>query len=201
MTLPNQLTILRIILTPIFLYLFLSDNPFWIQVSVGVFFVAALTDWYDGWLARKFNYISDWGKFWDPLADKILTSTVFIGFVLVGFLSLWMVILIIVRDLVVTLLRVYAESRGYNFVTSYYAKWKTLLQMVFLYYLLLLYVSLNTKEIYIGNENLFKFFANKDIIYVVMLIITVITVHSGITYLMKNKHLIEKLFNETNKLV
>lgn len=201
MTLPNQLTILRIILTPVFLLLFLSSDPFYIQISLAVFFIAALTDWYDGWLARKYNYISDWGKFWDPLADKILTSTAFLGFVFVGLLPLWMVILIIVRDLVVTLLRVYAESRGYNFVTSYYAKWKTLLQMVFLYYLLLLYVGLNTKEIFIGNENLFQFFANKDIIYVVMLVITVITVHSGVTYLMKNKHLIEKLFNETNKLV
>lgn len=201
MTLPNQLTILRIILTPVFLYLFLSSDPLLIQISLAVFFIAALTDWYDGWLARKYNYISDWGKFWDPLADKILTSTAFLGFVFVGLLPLWMVLLIIVRDLVVTLLRVYAESRGYNFVTSYYAKWKTLLQMVFLYYLLLLYVGLNTKEIFIVNENLFQFFANKDIIYVVMLVITVITVHSGVTYLMKNKHLIEKLFNETNKLV
>ena len=201
MTLPNQLTILRIILTPVFLYLFLSSDPLLIQISLAVFFIAALPDWYDGWLARKYNYISDWGKFWDPLADKILTSTAFLGFVFVGLLPLWMVILIIVRDLVVTLLRVYAESRGYNFVTSYYAKWKTLLQMVFLYYLLLLYVGLNTKEIFIVNENLFQFFGNKDIIYVVMLVITVITVHSGVTYLMKNKHLIEKLFNETNKLV
>lgn len=201
MTLPNQLTILRIILTPVFLYLFLSNDPFFIQVSLAVFFVAALTDWYDGWLARKYNYISDWGKFWDPLADKILTSTAFLGFVFVGLLPLWMVLLIIIRDLVVTLLRVYAESRGYNFITSYYAKWKTLLQMIFLYYLLLLYVGLKTKEIYLGNENLFQFFANKDILFIVMLTITVVTVHSGITYLIKNKHLIEKLFDETNKLV
>jgi len=201
MTLPNQLTILRIILTPVFLYLFLSNSPINIQISLVVFFIAALTDWYDGWLARKYNYISDWGKFWDPLADKILTSTAFIGFVLVGLLPLWMVLLIIFRDLVVTLLRVYAESRGYNFVTSYYAKWKTLLQMIFLYYLLLLYVGLNTKEIYLGNENYFQFFANKEIIYFVMLTITIVTVHSGITYIVKNKHLIEKLFNETNKLV
>ena len=201
MTLPNQLTILRILLTPVFLFLFLSSNPLHVQISLAVFFIAALTDWYDGWLARKYNYISDWGKFWDPLADKILTSTAFLGFVFVGLLPLWMVVLIVIRDLVVTLLRVYAESRGYNFVTSYYAKWKTMLQMVFLYYLLLLYAGLNTKEIYQGNKNLFQYLANQEIIYFVMLLITVVTVHSGITYLMKNKHLIEKLFNETNKLV
>jgi CDP-diacylglycerol---glycerol-3-phosphate 3-phosphatidyltransferase len=201
MTLPNQLTILRIILTPVFLYLFLSNDPVLIQISLFVFFIAALTDWYDGWLARKFNYITDWGKFWDPLADKILTSTAFLGFVIVGLLPLWMVLLTIIRDLVVTLLRIYAESRGYNFVTSYYAKWKTFLQMFFLYYLLLLYVGLNSKEVYPGNENLFAYLSNEQFIYVTMLVITVITVHSGVTYLIKNKQLIEKLFNETNKLV
>lgn len=201
MVFPNQLTILRIILTPIFLYLFLSGNPLLIQLSIVVFIVAALTDWYDGWLARKFNYITDWGKFWDPLADKILTSTAFLGFVFVELLPLWMVLLIITRDIIVTLLRVYAEGRGYVFVTSYYAKWKTLLQMIFLYYLLLLYVGLNTVEIYSGNEYLFTLLLNEKLVYFVMLLITVITVHSGITYLMKNKMLIEKLFSETNKLV
>jgi CDP-diacylglycerol--glycerol-3-phosphate 3-phosphatidyltransferase len=201
MTLPNQLTILRIVLTPIFLYLFLSKDPLLIQISLGVFIIAALTDWYDGWLARKFNYITDWGKFWDPLADKILTSTAFIGFFFVGLLELWMVVLIIFRDLIVTLLRIYAESRGYNFVTSYYAKWKTVLQMVFLYYLLLLYGGLKTIEVYSGNEKLFDQLADINLIYIIMLIITIITVHSGITYLLKNKHLVKKLFNETNKLV
>ena len=201
MVLPNQLTIIRIILTPIFLYLFLSSDPLLIQISLAVFFIAALTDWYDGWLARKFNYITDWGKFWDPLADKILTSTAFLGFVFVGLLPLWMVLLIIIRDLVITLLRVFAEGRGYNFITTYYAKWKTLLQMVFLYYLLLLYVGMNTKEIYTGNKDLFALLSNQTLIYFIMLVITIITVHSGITYLIKNKHLIIKLFNETNKLV
>ncbi len=201
MTLPNQLTILRIILTPVFLYLFLSKDPLLIQISLAVFLIAALTDWYDGWLARKFNYITDWGKFWDPLADKILTSTAFLGFVFVGLVELWMVILIIFRDLIVTLLRIYAESRGYTFVTSYYAKWKTVLQMVFLYYLLLLYGGLNTIAVYAGNEQVFNLLSNKDFIYGVMLVITVITVHSGVTYALNNKHLIKKLFNETNKLV
>lgn len=201
MVLPNQLTVLRIILTPIFLYLFLSSNPLLIQISLVVFLIAALTDWYDGWLARKFNYITDWGKYWDPLADKILTSTAFLGFVFVDLLPLWMVLLIIIRDLLITILRTFAESRGYNFVTTYYAKWKTALQMIFLYYLLILYVGTNTKEIYAGNEKIFSYLLNKDLIYFVMLVITIITVHSGITYLNKNKQLISKLFDETNKFV
>ena len=78
MTLPNQLTILRIVLSPVFLFLFLSHDPLMKQISVCVFIIASLSDWYDGWLARKFNYISEWGKFMDPLADKILVSTAFI---------------------------------------------------------------------------------------------------------------------------
>ncbi|HQF44020.1 MAG TPA: CDP-diacylglycerol--glycerol-3-phosphate 3-phosphatidyltransferase, partial [Ignavibacteriaceae bacterium] len=96
---------------------------------------------------------------------------------------------------------VYAESRGYNFVTSYYAKWKTVFQMVFLYYLLLLYVGLNTPQILNDYQDLFRILSNQKFIYSTMLIITVITVHSGVSYIMKNKHLITKLFNETNKLV
>lgn len=201
MVLPNQLTVLRIILTPVFLYFFLSENPLFIQISLAIYFIAALTDWYDGWLARKFNYITEWGKFWDPLADKILTSAVFIGFVIVKLLPLWMVILIIFRDLSVTLLRVYADSRGYSFRTTYYAKWKTMLQMIFLYYLLILYVAKNTAEIFSNYQGIIELLLNKDIVYFVMLVITVITVHSGVTYLLLNKSLIKEMFNETDKLV
>jgi CDP-diacylglycerol---glycerol-3-phosphate 3-phosphatidyltransferase len=80
MTLPNQLTILRIFLTPVFVALFLSENVFLKQLSVPVYIVAALTDWYDGWFARKFGYMTKWGRFLDPLADKILTSSAFIAF-------------------------------------------------------------------------------------------------------------------------
>lgn len=201
MVLPNQLTVLRIILTPVFLYFFLSEDPLFIQISLGIYIIAALTDWYDGWLARKFNYITEWGKFWDPLADKILTSVVFIGFVIVNLLPLWMVILIIFRDLSVTLLRVYADSRGYSFRTTYYAKWKTMLQMIFLYYLLILFVAKNSSEVYSRYHNIIDILLNNDLIYFTMLLITIITVHSGISYLILNKSLIKQLFNETDKLV
>lgn len=201
MVLPNQLTILRILLTPVFLYFFLSEDSHSIQISLIIFIVAALTDWYDGWLARKFNYITDWGKFWDPLADKFLTSAAFIGFVIIGVLSWWMVLLIIARDTIVTLLRLYAENRGLTFKTSYYAKWKTLFQMVFLYYLLLVYTAINTVWIYEGNEAVFSILWNSDLIFVLMLSITIITVHSGYTYLHKNRKLIADLFSETNKLL
>ncbi len=201
MVLPNQLTILRIILTPVFFVFFISGEPHLIQASLVVFLIAALTDWYDGWLARKFNYITEWGKFWDPLADKILTSSAFIGFVVIGIVGWWMVTLIVARDVMITLLRLYADSRERNFITSYYAKWKTLLQMIFLYYLLIVYTFINTDFIYSGNEILFSYLWNENLIYFLMLFITLITVHSGYTYITTNKKLIAEFFSETNKLV
>ncbi|MCB0752032.1 MAG: CDP-alcohol phosphatidyltransferase family protein, partial [Ignavibacteriae bacterium] len=109
MVLPNQLTTLRIILTPVFLFLFLSGDSLYMQISLAVYIIAAITDWYDGWLARKFDYITTWGKFMDPLADKILTSTAFFAFVFIDVLSLWMVIVVVFRDLFVTGLRLFAE--------------------------------------------------------------------------------------------
>ena len=155
MILPNQLTVLRIILTPVFLFFFLSDNPVFKLISLGIFIIAALTDWYDGWLARKFNYITNWGKFWDPLADKILTSAAFMGFVILDIIPLWMVLIIIIRDMVITSLRAYADYKDFSFPTSYYAKWKTFIQMAFLYYLLIAYTGMYSVEIYYGNTNIF----------------------------------------------
>ncbi len=193
MILPNQLTILRIILSPVFLFLFLSDQNWMKQASLGIYIIAALSDWYDGWLARKFNYITNWGKFWDPLADKILTSSAFIAFSIVGLVPLWMVIIIISRDLLITLLRIFSDKFGLVFVTSYYAQWKTLLQMVFLYYLLILFVAANSHNIYESYSILIDSLLNKDLIYVIMLVITTITFHSGVLYVYRNKSTIKKL--------
>lgn len=194
MVLPNQLTILRIILTPVFLFFFLSDIPVFKLISLGIYIIAALTDWYDGWLARKFNYITNWGKFWDPLADKILTSAAFIGFVILKVLPLWMVIIIISRDFVITSLRAFADNKGFTFPTSYYAKWKTFLQMFFLYYLLIAFVGMNTYHIYFGGTDIFLVLMNETFVYIMMLIITIITFHSGITYIYTNRILIKELF-------
>jgi len=193
MVLPNQLTVLRIILSPVFLFLFLSDDQTLMHISVLVFIIAALTDWYDGWLARKFNYITDWGKFWDPLADKILTAFAFAGLIIHGVVELWMVALIMLRDFLITLLRAYADSKGFNFSTSRYAKWKTFIQMSFLYYLLLAYVASKTSFIITGREQLFSKLLDHNFVFYTMLFITVITLHSGISYLFANRQLLKKL--------
>jgi len=198
MTLPNQLTILRIILSPVFLYFFLSDIIWMKQVSVAIYIVAALSDWYDGWLARKFNYITSWGKFWDPLADKILTSAAFIGFAVVDLIPWWMVIIIVGRDVVITLLRVFSEMKNYSFTTSYYAKWKTLLQMIFLYYLLILYVAQFTPEINSVYGDLISTLLNGQLIFFIALLITGVTFHSGVLYIVRNWQIILKLLKVEN---
>jgi len=194
MILPNQLTILRIILSPVFLYLFLSDYLLFNIISVMVYIIAALSDWYDGWLARKFNYITSWGKFWDPLADKILTSAAFIGFAIVELVPYWMVVIIVGRDILITLLRVYADKKGFKFSTSFYAKWKTLLQMVFLYYLLIVFVAGKIPEVNQQYGNVISNLLDANLVYFVTLFITLITLHSGILYLRRNWPIIKKLF-------
>jgi len=198
MTLPNQLTVLRIILSPVFLFFFLSDVVWMKQVSVAIYIVAALSDWYDGWLARKFNYITSWGKFWDPLADKILTSAAFIGFAVVDLIPWWMVIIIVGRDVLITLLRVFADMKSYAFTTSYYAKWKTMLQMIFLYYLLILYVAKFTPEINLHYGELISAMLNEQLVFFVALIITLVTFHSGLLYITRNWKIIKLLIKIEN---
>jgi CDP-diacylglycerol--glycerol-3-phosphate 3-phosphatidyltransferase len=198
MILPNQLTVLRIILTPVFFVLFLSNLPVLRQISLIIFIIAALTDWYDGWLARKFNYITSWGKFWDPLADKILTSSAFLAFVFIKVIPFWMVFIIIIRDFSITGLRAYADYKGHSFPTSRYAKWKTFIQMTFLYYILLVYICQSFNSIYSGNERIFAVLLNPGFIYYTMLAVTIITFHSGVTYLYRGRHLILNLIKNEN---
>jgi len=194
MLLPNQLTVLRIILTPVFLFFFLSENETYKLISLGIFLIAALTDWYDGWLARKFNYFTAWGKFWDPLADKILTAAAFGGLVYLDVLEAWMIIIVLFRDFLVTLLRGFADYRGKSFPTSLYAKWKTFIQMIFLYYLLLFYVLSTNTYLYENYKIIFDILLNVYFIYYLMLGITLITVHSGVSYIYDNWKMIKELF-------
>ena len=201
MVLPNQLTTLRIILTPVFLYLFLSSDPVMIRISFIVYVVAALTDWYDGWLARKFNYITTWGKFMDPLADKILTSAVFLGFLLLDMVELWMVIIIVARDLFVTLIRLFADYKKIKFTTSRIAKTKTFLQMSFLYYLLFFYVLSTFDQFREKHIEYFEVLLHPSLIYWLMFIVTTITAYTGIDYLVRNRKLINELFLGSTKSI
>jgi len=187
LTLPNQLTLLRILLTPVFVVLLLSDEPVARQVSLAVFVVAALTDWYDGWVARKFGSISRWGKFLDPLADKILASAALLAYVSLGLVDAWMVAIVIIRDFLITGLRSYAEYCDRPIITSKSAQAKTFGQFIVIYYILILYVALNIPPLYQKFRSTIDALMNHDVLFGMMLVVTISTVGTGILYLIDNR--------------
>jgi CDP-diacylglycerol--glycerol-3-phosphate 3-phosphatidyltransferase len=194
MTLPNQLTIFRILLAPVFVYFLFSENHVLHQLSLAVYVVAALTDWYDGWVARKWGFVTRWGKFLDPLADKILTSAAFIAFVYMGLMEGWMIIIIVIRDFSITLLRSYAELKDKPVVTAKLAKVKTFLQMAVIYYVLLLLVFKDIKWIAASWGDLLQTLISRKIIYPLMLVITLLTLVTGVMYIIDNRKTLRELY-------
>ena len=196
---PNQLTFLRILLTPVFLVFLLSSHSILRQWSLAVFIFAAITDWYDGWLARRWGYVTQWGAFLDPLADKVLTSAALIAYAYLGLVSSWMVWIIVIRDVVITVLRSYAEYKGKPVDTSKLAKTKTFAQYVLIYYLLFFYVAQNTPSIEEQFSGLIKTLLNYSFINSAMLMITGITLWTGIVYIIDNWKTIRELYESSNK--
>ena len=186
LTIPNQLTALRILLVPVFVVLLLQVDPYMKLLGVIVFVLASLTDIYDGYHARKYGVTTRLGAFLDPLADKLLITAAFFLYVGMGFLSLWMVILVVIRDIVVTALRVYAEIKNRPVVTSIEAKYKTLVQNIFVYVIMALILM---KEASFTGANVAvmtsRFLVSGYLNYI-MLAVTVFTVYTGISYLVSN---------------
>ena len=197
LTIPNQLTILRIALTPIFIFFFVQNSMSYILIGTVIFFIAAATDWYDGYIARRLNIVTRWGQFMDPLADKILISSAFFIFAYLKYLYWWMVIIIVTRDLLITSLRIYALHRGRSIVTSTLAKWKTFLQMGSVLFLL---VYLNFPSVEIYNLDQYPPLYSHWII-LIFLFITFLTVYTGIQYLIENRMHVVELFKRTVKLI
>ena len=182
---PNLLTILRIILTPLFIILLFSaysSARFWALV---VFVIAAVTDAYDGHLARKYNQVTAQGRFLDPLADKILVSSAFISFAVLGVVEYWMVSLIIFRDLFVTGLRMVMEKNGISMITTKIAKAKTFIQISIIIFILL-FLGLQGIP-FEWLKILFGIILKFRIIYYLTLVVTVFTVWTGISYLYNNR--------------
>lgn len=186
MTFPNQLSVLRLILAGVFLFLFLSENVLLRQISIAVYFVAVLTDWYDGWHARKFGLVSRFGIFVDPLADKVLTSAAFVAFYRMGFLPLWMLLIIVIRDIVITVLRSVQELGGKTMTTSYIAKVKTFIQMAYIFAILLL-TGIQTMNVAPEVKSSIDSFLFSRTNYALLLLITVITFYTGVSYFLESK--------------
>ena len=182
---PNILSALRIALTPVFLFMYLQDDIVWRALSIAVFAIAAFTDFMDGYLARHFGVESKIGVFLDPLADKVLT---FAGFICLAVIDptlfpWWAVILIMFRDVVITVLRIYADQRKLELKTRFTAKIKTFAQMIFLYAFLLFGVFLKAD---VGVSSLVNDLFSTQIPYYLMLGVVLVTLYSGIEYLIMN---------------
>ena len=139
MNLPNKLTVLRVLLIPFFVWAALGDPvPGYSKyIAVLIFIVASLTDLLDGKIARKYGLVTNFGKFMDPLADKLLVCAALICLVSCGMLSAWMVIVIISREFIISGFRLVASDNGVVIAANYWGKFKTTFQMLMIIVLLL----------------------------------------------------------------
>ncbi|MEE2709728.1 MAG: CDP-diacylglycerol--glycerol-3-phosphate 3-phosphatidyltransferase [Gemmatimonadota bacterium] len=192
MNLPNKLTISRIILSPIFMVFFLTDNLYTRYFALFIFSAASLTDLYDGYLARKTGVMTSFGKFMDPLADKILTSTALICFASLGVIQTWMVLTIITRDFIVTGLRSIAAYRGLIIMPTQVAKWKTASQMVVIV-IILLYIIVRMTYREHGNWNPDVDPIASLVLNGMLFVSMMMTVGSGLDYVIKNRTIFTSL--------
>lgn len=188
MNLANKLTMFRFILVPFFLiFISLNSEEFKYSgiIAFLIFVIASLTDMLDGYIARSRNLITDFGKFMDPLADKVLTTAAFIVLVDKHYIASWIVVAILFREYAVTGMRTLGASSGKVIAASNYGKIKTIFQLITLSYMLLIN----------GMVNIFGEFSIQQEIEIVgqilVYITLIVTIGSGIDYFNKNKELIK----------
>lgn len=177
MNLPNKLTLFRVILIPFFVFFLLAPyfEGYGNYIAVAIFIVASITDFLDGKIARKYNLVTNFGKFMDPLADKLLVSSALICLVALNKIPAWIVIVIIAREFIISGFRLVAADNGVVIAASYWGKFKTAFQMVTVIVLILnipgeVFADIGTVLIYIS---------------------LVLTVISLIDYIAKNKDVLK----------
>lgn len=188
LNLANKITLLRIFLIPIFMVFMLVDFsigtvmlfeqiiPIHHLIGAIIFIVASATDWIDGYVARKYNLITNLGKFLDPLADKILVTAAFVSLVHLQFAPAWIVIIILSREFAVTGIRLIAAGEGDVIAASQLAKWKTTFQIIAIAALLLYNIPFS----------MFSFPFGEVMLWIALLL----TILSGIDYFWKNRQLL-----------
>jgi CDP-diacylglycerol--glycerol-3-phosphate 3-phosphatidyltransferase len=178
MNLPNKLTVFRMILIVPFLLLLLGGHAGWFggftpwadYVALAIFIIASLTDMLDGKIARKRNLITNFGKFMDPLADKLLVCTAMIALIELGRIPAWVVIIIISREFIISGFRLVASDNGVVIAASYWGKFKTTFQMIMV---CLMIANIPALQI---------------LTTIVMWIAVILTIISLIDYIIKNKN-------------
>lgn len=177
MNLPNKITIARVFMIPVFLVIYLSQSiPYANIIAAIIFVVACLTDALDGYIARKYNLVTNFGKFADPLADKLLVCSALICFVQFDLVPAWIIIIIIFREFIISGFRLVASDNGVVIAASNIAKFKTTAQMIMS---ILLIININN-----GVFNVLE----QVFIYLSL----VLTVVSLIDYMYKNRHVLKE---------
>lgn len=194
MNLPNKITLARIILTFVFMvFLFSSGLPSKIMALL-TFLLAAFSDYIDGFIAKKYNITSNFGKIMDPVADKVLVLAAFLAFVELKLVPAWMVVIIIMRELVITSIRVVALKRNEVLPAGAGGKHKTVSQMVSIFVVLVFIVIKEAGVQTFGFWNTDFEYWYRQLIFILMLITVALTMISGISYLAGNR---KYLFNSS----
>ncbi|MBQ9691314.1 MAG: CDP-diacylglycerol--glycerol-3-phosphate 3-phosphatidyltransferase [Eggerthellaceae bacterium] len=190
----NIITIARILLVPVFVAALLSPWPSFFGfhhvhawqswVAAGIFILVSATDWLDGYLARKRNEVTDFGKFLDPLADKILVMAALIALVELGSLPSWVVLVILARDFIVSAVRMVAANMGEVIAASWFGKFKTVAQMAAIVLFVIAQGAPFGESAFVFPEPFFM------ISWLVMLLAVALTIGSMVDYLSKARHLL-----------
>ena len=176
----NKLTLLRVVLVPVFMAFLLMNGTAWQLAALAVFVIASLTDMLDGQIARRCNQITTFGKFADPLADKMLTTAAFLVFMQKGIINSWAVMIILAREFMVAGVRLAAVSEGKVIAASFWGKFKTVSQMAaIIIAILVLNIPAVPQSAAVIVTNIFVWIS------------VVLTVISGADYLVKNWNLMK----------
>lgn len=189
MNLPNKLTVIRIVLAPLFLLLTLWEFPLHNLIAGLVFGAAALTDMFDGRIARSRGLITNLGKFLDPLADKMLTTAAFLSFLATGHLDVWALMVVLTREFMVTSVRLVAAKDGTVIAANFWGKLKTVMQFVAILFELAALEFASWQTGFLAGANLPDVVFRIPLIvgYVLLWISVVLTASSGAQYVWNNR--------------
>lgn len=183
MNLPNKLTVARIIMTPIYLLAMMLEFDYHYLVAAAIFIIASITDFVDGKLARQNNQVTTFGKLCDPLADKMLTTAALLAFMDMGICNIWIVMIILTREFLVTSFRLVASAQGVVIAANIWGKLKTVSQMVVSIAIMLAIHFVNAYSVDLG---MFALVSN-----ILLGITAVLTVVSGVKYIVDGIEVID----------
>lgn len=188
MNTPNKLTVARIIATPFFMAAMLIDFDHHFLVALILFAAASVTDLIDGKMARKHNLITDFGKFLDPLADKMLTTAAFLGFIelKIGHGITWIAFIVLLREFLITSLRLISSGKGKVIAANIWGKCKTVSQMFAIVFVLAAQYIMSVTETSAQLQTVYSVATD-----IVLWISAVLTVISGLVYVKQNKDFID----------